>query len=177
MGRDLDARGRCPRRRRDERGLPEIWPGRCRSGRVLSAATGAACGTMRACRACRGQLALPAQLLPLDFGRSPVTADYTSQSSPRVLKARLVEHSCQLCQRAPRNDGEKGRRQLFNNSLRFSAAQRPSAPYKPRAALPSSRKQRPTPAPPQPRPKTHRGQEGRKRDNVQDEPLHAMVLV
>ena len=46
MGRDLDARGRCPLRRATSANSPFIGPGRCRSGRVLSASTGQVTGAM-----------------------------------------------------------------------------------------------------------------------------------
>ena len=38
--------GRAATAPRDERGLPEIWPGRCRCALVLPATTGGTCGAM-----------------------------------------------------------------------------------------------------------------------------------
>ena len=178
----------CPQQRSDarvpERGLGELgtWTrgderpartsansrnlaGRCRCARVLCATTGGTCGAMLRCGHPRPRPIRLSFAPPLEFAAASVVALYTSHSSPRVLKARLGKHSCQRCHRAHAQLRLKTPGSCVTAELRFSAAERPSAPYSARTALQSSRKQRPAPrARHNTKTKTPgRGQEGRKK--------------
>ena len=129
-GSELDARDASSR---GERGpTPEHGQGGAVVD-VLSTTTGGSCGTLCAAGQPR-PIGLDAKLVPPFAAREPPTASHVvacAHSTPRTTRRAV---------RSTRNCG--GKLPSSCHSLRFSAAQRPSAPASGRTALQSSRKRR-----------------------------------